>query len=382
MEVEIVNRKKGSRIIQQKGGPGGQAHIADNRANPVQGLMMNRDVAQRVIQRTGEANGKFCYDPYSSDVNFRVPYTPNTIHFTKYKAGSEIRSAGFNGCYMMAFRFNEDKKIDVEKMFAKPVQDLDYDAVYIAHVANDDEGKFALLDAETRRLIFIDSIFRPYRNESIENSYIPKDWSDKTFSSGSQAGIDRFTGGMKLGEKGWEGKVYKQEKIAESTKIRIIGGVPEVVADNDLNEEETMTVGEAIAAGSISESHIHEYKLYKWKNKKIADRDYSGEMMKIQTLATKAYIYAWVIKKIKTEKGDGPLNPDERAKVDRAEACLQEIGRNCPDAILLALKELVNSSREPEITPILKGSLSAKQYKLDIAEICNFLMRLSPFGII
>ena len=269
MEVEIVNRKKGSRVIQQKGGPGGQAHIADNRANPVQSLMRNRSVAQRVIQRTREADKKFYYVPYSSDINFRVPYTSKTIHFSDFEAGSEIKSAGFSGCYMMAFHFNPTKTEEEIRVLLNTPDNLDSRKIrrtFVAHVASDAREPF--FDAVNRELIIVEAIFRPYNQRSKDIVPSPRE-GPETLSIG-QAGNSLLTGGMRqiidgAGESTWEGEVYTQERIpkdwtGEQDQMRNYSGV--MLFENDFD----------------------------WVNHSVQTMD--ANQMKLQTQATLAYIYS------------------------------------------------------------------------------------------
>lgn len=226
MEREQTNREKGFRVIQQKSGSEGRINIVDNRANSVRSLMRGGKVSQRVIQRVNEANGKFIFSPrLVINSSYRIPYTGGTIHFTDFgNSGEEILSDGFNGCYMMVFRFNMDpmRERDVNALFQAGSIVLPravLGSTFVAHVANDEVG--AIFDAVERGLIFVDLIFRPYngattKGHPFERKHKDNLWSDK------QARIELFTAGAKIVENGVEGHVYGQEKVPKDKKSKYL----------------------------------------------------------------------------------------------------------------------------------------------------------------
>ncbi len=226
MEREPINREKESRIIQQKSGTKGQVNIVDKREKTIRSLMSGGMVSQRVIQRVNEANGKFIFAPrLVINSSYRIPYTGGTIHFTDFgNSGEEILSDGFNGCYMMVFRFNMDpmRERDVNALFQAGSIVLPravLGSTFVAHVANDEVG--AIFDAVERGLIFVDLIFRPYngattKGHPFERKHKDNLWSDK------QARIELFTAGAKIVENGVEGHVYRQEKVPKDKKSKYL----------------------------------------------------------------------------------------------------------------------------------------------------------------
>lgn len=226
MEIEKTSQGKGPRVIQSKNGPEGQVNIVDNRANPFRSLMMGGKVSQRVIQRVNEANGKFIFSPQSDESpEYRVPYQEGRIFFTNYGSlNDEILSAGFNGCYMMVFRFNRDpgRITEVDALFAPGsyfLPPIGRGGVFVAHVASNARDVF--YDAVRRRLIFIEVIFRPYEGRTkphlLKKRYGPKAISD------AKAASKKFTGGLERlklpGQKGWRGSVYTQELIPDDWEV-------------------------------------------------------------------------------------------------------------------------------------------------------------------
>lgn len=228
--------------------------INDSSANSMT-LQRHAILTSSVIQCANPSDKKFKYFPNISD-NYkdRVPYEPGFICFTKYNGGL-IKSAGFNGCFMMAFKFQNG----FISLLENPTS-IALNATYIAHVANGiGDTKEALFDAENRGLITIEAIFRPYRNSAMD---YPR---STTISDGNkvasvlpgtpyrQAGMDKLTGGLEKTENGWESHVFTQEKIYP----------------NEQNHD------------------------FIWKNEFIPYRTRRAGGMQQETLATKAYIYAW-----------------------------------------------------------------------------------------
>jgi hypothetical protein len=191
-------------------------------------------VAQRVVQRESgivqrvPSNGVFKFYPNISGSVYkdRVPYLAGKICFTPYTNGG-ILSAGFNGCYMMAFRFVEDAmKRDPNSylLFDRSVpMSSNFSVTYIAHVSNDTTARDTLFDAENRGLVQIERIFRPYRSDVRDKpvldslSLSPDNRIVENSGSGSpriQACINKFTGGMvKTAGGEWESYVFNQEKL-------------------------------------------------------------------------------------------------------------------------------------------------------------------------
>lgn len=215
----------------QKSTVSNAAVVDDRRALPV---------AQRVVQRVGgvvqraPSDGKFVYFPDISGEVYkdRVPYWYNKICFAPYNGG-EVRSAGFNGCYMMAFRFVESNLFSMDDAEAfnaslnifdrsNPIP-TDFDITYIAHVSNDRTARDALFDAENRGLVQIERIFRPYRSEVYDKpildsrSLSPNNRIAEKSGGGTpemHACINKFTGGMEKTVGGeWVSYVYDQERL-------------------------------------------------------------------------------------------------------------------------------------------------------------------------
>ena len=285
MERELINQKKGSRIIQQKGGPGGRVHIVDNRANPVQGLMRGGKVSQRVIQRVNEANRKFVYVENSGAPDFLIPYLPNTIQFTKYQGG-EIRSAGFTGCFMMAFRFNSEKDADVNNLFLNPFPGLNYNDTYVAHV--DNKEKKAVFDALRRELIIIEAMFRPYNNNTNETKIKIKR-IDERFTEG-HAGLKNRTGSMTrtrertpIKEARWKSAVYSEERIPEREEDKV-GAFSTSIFGKKHNAEIIKRLDELDASFARNE--------VPWKYHNTLLMNYSEREMEVHTQASIAYICA------------------------------------------------------------------------------------------
>ena len=321
MEKEPINRKKESRVIQPKGGPGGQAQIADNRANPVQGLIMNGNVAQRVIQREPAAKNKFLFaERFQMD---RLPYRQGYIEFARY-ADKEVLSAGFNGCYMMAFRFNNspEKKNDVEEMIVPENLSLDYEVVYIAHVASDAREPF--FDAVNRELIIVEAIFRPYNGAT--KPLLPTVRHGPKEINDAKAAFKKFTGGLERdGTDKWEGSVLTQELVPKEWK------------DEKKKEEENKPRKDY--TGTILNVNNAE-----WYNEcKVQSLD--SERMKLQTQATLAYIYSRVCLEDLIKNRWSPL--DHHPALNK----LLEIKDENEGAIKLAWEEILIQGEDCHMAP-------------------------------
>ena len=303
MEREQTNRAKGSRVIQQKSGTKGQVNIVDNRANPFRSLMMGGKVSQRVIQREGEANGNFIYVPRIRDLmgqeKDRVPYTGGKIKFTKYQ-DTRLLSAGFHGCYMMAFHFteNEENAEEITKLFQGTAipDSFDDETFYVAHVASN--ARNALYDAEERKLIVIDAIFRPYNNAT--QGFVVGGTTKEDKNMGK---MDLSAGMEKRAPNTWIGSIYDQEKNPDKT-----GWI--------INERATI----------------------------------DGSQMNTQTQATKAYIYARVC-----------LDAIHAKKYDRMVVALRklcEIKKTLPSAIYIARDQILFSTdiTEPYMKDYVYGN--------------------------
>lgn len=272
----------------QKSTVSNAAVVDDRRALPV---------AQRVVQRVGgvvqraPSDGKFVYFPDISgdDYKNRVPYMSGKICFVRYK-DEEVKSANFSGCFMMAFKFVEEKmKSDKNShlIFDKRFPMLcDFNATYIAHVATGEQGdaKEALFDAENRGLIHIEALFKPFRkstDDSYQNAGVKKTQDNKM--SEQQAGLSNVTGGLSRDSRGnWSAKVYSQEKILKIENAQRDG----------LIDEDGLPIGDSSGSFSILMSKHPEY--YDWSNTERLDRRMDTEDLEFETEATKAFWYASV----------------------------------------------------------------------------------------
>lgn len=272
----------------QKSTVSNAATVDDRRSLPV---------AQRIIQRAGgvvqraPADGKFVYFPdISGDIyKDRVPYMPGKICFVRYR-DKEVKSANFSGCFMMAFKFVEEKmKSDKNSrlIFDSSVPMLcDFNATYIAHVATGEQGdaKEALFDAENRGLIHIEALFKPFRkstDDSYQNAGVKKTQDNKM--SEQQAGLSNVTGGLSRDSRGnWSAKVYSQEKILDIKRGQ---------QDGFINQD-GFPIPENFANFSVFLSKHPEY--CDWSNTERLDRRMDTEDLEFETEATKAFWYASV----------------------------------------------------------------------------------------
>ncbi len=200
----------------------------------------NQRVVQRdtgVVQRLGEADGKFMYvanlennkyvdgyDQIASDGQIvrvggnpyfrsKLPFDPGMIIFTKYHGG-EIKSPGFTGCLMMAFHFN-GTILQVNSLIGSGSDPLDPLGVgaadkYIAHIYCDNgemDTKNALFDAERRNLITIEALFKP--QIPVDDDNVKNECLKCNFPVGYNSLA--FTGGLEIDRYGrWGAKVYAQ----------------------------------------------------------------------------------------------------------------------------------------------------------------------------
>ena len=209
------------------------------------------DVAQRVIQREGEANGKFLYvkDIETFKDKSRIPFQFGAICFTKYDGGT-VLSANFSGCFMMAFHFNSmDERLHIERLRHPQSPGFPFSSgPFVAHVALDQIN--AVFDAESRGLITIDAIYRPFRNGAIEEEYLPQ-------GLGGVAAQSAFTASLHQSPAGWAGEVFRQKRVTPT-------GGPLAYPD--------------YAAGR-----------YLWEMRRL--RRWSAADMDMQTRASRAFIY-------------------------------------------------------------------------------------------
>lgn len=200
------------------------ACVDDRRAVPVAQRVLQREsgAVQRVKKEGGNdileeddpAYNTFIFQQYEDDENFRVLYDAGgKIYFTPYNNG-EIKSAGFTGCFMMAFKFNENVVSSnlIENNSSNP---LNLDAFYIAHVPN--KSRQALFQAEQLNIIDIKALIRPFRGQDIDANHVNGTrLSEENKASEGRAAIHALTGGLqKNDDDEWFGNVYYQEKIYE-----------------------------------------------------------------------------------------------------------------------------------------------------------------------
>lgn len=249
MEKDRINSESISRTIHPKNNIE-RAYLVDNRSERNLNYLSKPTCQRKVdVVQMNPADNKFLFVPNIGTNKNRIPYNDGVIVFTKYNGG-EILSAGFSGCFMMAFHFNPNAdRNQIQKLMSK-AEDIELNKVYIAHVANN--AKPALCDAETRNLITIEAIFRPYRFGELDN---PNRASSQPNITTSQAGVNNLTGGMERVEDGWISKVYLQEKV--------FNGDPILDSTN-----------------------------YQWQNQLLDYRSLDPQKMEKETLATKVFIYA------------------------------------------------------------------------------------------
>ena len=315
MEKERISREKSSRIIQSKSGKKEIFNMRDNRSdkdkkdqNYLSDIMCQRKVD---VAQMAPADKKFEYYPNLVKYENRIPYKSGMICFTPYsEEEGEVRSAGFSGCFMMAFRFNSDfdRYNQVVRLLTNNNQHINTSKVYIAHVANN--AKESLYDAEKRGLIFIEAIYRPYRSEELD--YPAKHSSQENVSDG-KACVNNLTGGLSHSGDGWMANVYYQEKKYHKKS---------------------------------SDLSVFNMDKFNWENKPVPNRSLDSESLKEVTLATKAFIYASVA-------GDSKSSLSKSATED-----LKRMASNGGRALVplaLAKNLLVNSHVDKDVAA--KGKL-------------------------
>ncbi len=313
MNRKRIDQRKNPRSIQQKRNQEGCANIVDNRLDGHRNYLSGAPL-QRVVQREGEANGKFIYVADISETKDRIPFNYHTIHFTDYTDGV-ILSAGFSGCFMMAFHF---RQLDGALFQGGQVPENIGMGPFVAHVSNDE--KRALFDAERRQLITIDAIFRPSNKETTLLNPRKREYQNEL--SDGQAAIRDITGGMLHTDAGWEGMALSQEKVPTFGPF-----LPQQQPD------------------------------YQWSNPLLL-RWYSVADMRTRTQASKAYLYALVIDEISKKHKDDRFDPNEMLEMETAIRGLQGIRQENPDALGLACDELVNDISEGDVKNILQDLAS------------------------
>lgn len=262
-----------------------------------------------------DARKRFVYvspADFANNINKqRIPYEESTIQFTNYPTNTpspEILSAGFNGCLMMAFRFLRASDIVTGFKLRELFQTFPPSraGLFVAHVSSN--IKEAIQEAEYEKLIRVEAIFRPY-NESTKG--LPTGVPVASGLSAGKTGVNLLTGGMRLENGRWAGRVYRQEKVPNPIDATHPNTYPE-----DMNA-------------------------FHWDNGVGPVEEYVGDIMELQTLATKAYIYAKVIKNNNIT--------DKKRKRDARDR-LNDICSRSPQAISIAINEICFSTIEGDRT--------------------------------
>lgn len=198
---------------------------------------MANDTVQRVVQRLpgDEEKHGFPIDTfvYKDAQNDDLIYEEGGIAFTEYK--ENLKSSGFTGCMMMAFKFKQPytcKKIDGNKKRVDPAVN------YIAHVycSNDErDTKKTLYDAEQSGLITIEVLIKP------NNPNVYKKIDDtKVFP--------QLIGVLKLSRTGWSAEV--KGKTQSKTSL----GEEKIITEMDVNQTnfETLATKALVYASILS----------------------------------------------------------------------------------------------------------------------------------
>ena len=317
-----------------------------------EGLQRKADMAngavQRLVQRA-PADGVFVYYPNISGDRYknRVPYRPGKICFTPYTRG-EIMSAGFSGCFMMVFEFQESNLSVDSSNAPSPIFDTsennlsptDFSIPYIAHVATGPQGdaKEALFDAENRHLIQIIKIIKPYRNkEDDKGSVLNVTRNQNNPLTYNQAGLSAVTGSLSLINDSWTAKVYNQEmvlndgwkklymdeffdRISDEKMVQIPQGCSRI---NDIPDNWFEGI-------FITELMKKKPEVFRWEISERTDRRMDDQALEFETQAAKAFIYASVATS-KTCRSD--IREDAATK-------LKEIAVQNPKALLYARNQL------------------------------------------
>lgn len=245
------------------------ACVDDRRTVPVAQRVVQRESG--IVQRKGEANGKFKYcDSFESH---EEGFEKGKILFCPYgNVGTECKSRGFTGCLMMAFHFNkinpttkQDQTDSLKKMMVEEYSDAMFDEnkKYIAHVymassSSRDDTKAALFDAENRGLITIEALFKPC--------------TPLIFDTTSGGAMD---GGLSMNDKGgWSANVYAQSLEAYK-KVKSIDGA-----------DKSRMVMTGANNGSVTTDNVHTCPVI----------TYNVDELRKQTEATKAFVYASIVK--------------------------------------------------------------------------------------
>lgn len=252
-----------------------------------EGLQRKADMANGALQRVKKINGKdvlesgdpaymkFKFQPSNNMDDFRVPYDAGgQIYFSPYING-ELKSAGFSGCFMMAFKFTEKT---ASSNLTKYVP-LNLDNSFVAHVPN--KSRQALFQAEQLDFIDIKALIRPFRGQDYDADKVySTKLSEGNQASKGAASIHALTGGLEqVTEDQWRGNVYYQEKI-----YSVNPNAPQNSGNTNNGDKFT------------------------WKTSPY--RRLSTQEVADETLMCKAFIYATVA----NESGDLGINASEKLK--------------------------------------------------------------------
>ena len=237
-----------SRSVPVLNTPAPNAAYVDDSSSQNESLQRKADMAngavQRVVQReTGIVQKVDLPEQfvYRAPENNDLKYIERCIAFTEYDPN--LVSSGFTGCLMMAFKFNQSYTCN---NFAGGTITVGTDnQSYIAHVfmkgpKDATDTRKALFDAEKDHLIEIEALFKPNVPSDLYRLY-GKD-------------NDKLTGKLSQGENGWSANVYAQGPEAYS-----------------------------VLTGNTD---------FEYESKPI--KTYNSEMLKKQTLAARAFVYATV----------------------------------------------------------------------------------------
>ncbi len=293
-------------------------------------------VAQRVVQRMGEANGTFVYyhNIGGHKLKDRVPYQSGKICFTPY-TGGEVKSANFSGCFLIVFHFVNNNQglmsyrllMSNESRLFSPV----FNVPYIAHVATGGIGdaKVALFDAENRGLIEIEAMFKPFRN-AFDDDYCRNGQIHQNQASISSiaAGINSVTGSINKDARGrWCAKVYSQERIVDFYRS----------FDAHFVNQNGLTTG--AYEGGFSHFLRDRPEYYHWNNQERVDRRMDADRLDFETLATKAFFYASIATDVNVTREEKLIALQK----------LNVIKTNCPHALFYALNKLSDSNKRAKI---------------------------------
>ena len=225
---------------------------------------------------------------YRSAVNNDLKYSTGLIVFDEYN--NDLKSSNFTGCLMVAFKFNDDyscKKYNDDNNSV----DVKKERNYIAHafmegLSSGNDTRVDLTNAERNNLITISAMYKP-------NCFMDK---FRDFHNGSieDHGI---IGKMTIDEEKWKAAVYAQTDNA----------------DHFLKEDKNSNKSEPV-------------------------KTYNSDELELQTLATKAFIYASILVNKKTQVNNHKKN------------CLEliKIAKTHPQAIVIARDIL--STKDEEIS--------------------------------